>query len=111
MSIEVRRVLTCGDCGTELKESTFEFNEDIIETCACLDDGGQPASYSIDVDASPTMSARMTDRRGKAITNPRYQATLYGVEVTATVKCEECGESWTKELSDQIEASSFDELT
>jgi hypothetical protein len=60
-----------------------------------------------DYSGEPLVDSVTTDRKGKAIRNPRYQATLYGAEVSLTVKCNRCGESFDVTESVTERASSY----
>lgn len=112
VQIEVRRVLPCEECGTELKDSTFNVEHSIEDACACVDlDSGEPEEYTLDIEVSPTVNVKNTDRHGKPIKNPRYMKTMYGVEIHATVTCQGCNKTWEFNHDDELEASSFDELT
>lgn len=108
LTASYRRVLTCADCGTELKESLFEFDLDLVFdpplSAECEHE------WEVDVSASPTEDVQRIDRRGKPITNPRYQARLYGVELSGSVKCTACNGSAEVSVSDTVQASSMDEL-
>lgn len=108
-----RRVLPCSECGTELKEAQIEFDVSLDEpNCLFLD----PATEEIhewdcsDVTATPSESRQTIDSKGRAITNPRYIRTLYGVELTGVIKCAKCDGSITLSLSQYVSASEMDEL-
>lgn len=119
-----RRVLTCQDCGTELKESSLSVDGDLAvvkdaegnevkehpEVCPKSPDMPAVHDWTLDVDAQPTTGVIDTDRRGKKIKLARYMKTTYGVEVTGTAKCELCG--YTAEIAFTAEesASGFDEM-
>lgn len=71
---------------------------------------GEP-ELSVDTDLQRTDETQLTDRRGKAIRNPRYQRRYYGVIVEATVKCETCNEEIAKNsYSDRVQASGMESL-
>lgn len=113
VTVEARIVNTCAECGTELKEATFNMeSDDLAEeveehkaTCADMKLSVKNESFS------------RTDRRqthtpkGKPITNPRYAKQFYGVEGKVEVECDECGHTFSDvELSDEVQASGMDEL-
>ncbi len=104
-----RRTLNCANCGTELKEMVFEFNEPIEVPETCSDPNGHALDVH-DASAEPTDRMQDKDRKGKPIKNVRYMKHLYGVTITATVKCEHC--EYTEEIAAMQEAagSEFDEL-
>jgi hypothetical protein len=109
-----RRVLTCAECGTELKESTIEiehdFAGDIAEEKKCSNEDGH--SFEVEsCEASPTTETVTKDRHGKPIKSSRYMKTLYGVEAAVTLKCEHCDATVEFTASESMQASSFEELT
>jgi hypothetical protein len=109
----VRLVLSCMDCGTEMKETHLE----IQDTPHGLDEHMEmhekaEEEFSLDVEESnveATDEYQNLDRHGKPIRNFRYQRHYYGASMTATVTCS-CGESFDVDLSDSVQASFFDEL-
>ena len=119
-----RRVLTCGDCGEELKDAEIEveydFSGDIddIRKQAAREEGVKDEehekhehSFEIDsCDVSATTGSVTKDRLGRPIRNSRYMATLYGVECQVEVKCE-CGAEASFTVEGDERASSFNELT
>jgi hypothetical protein len=120
ISGDIRRVLTCGECGTELKETTFDIDQDaagaLIEVepktqCPTGDDHEWDWETADEPSVSPTEGRETTDRRGKKITNPRYMKTLYGVMIDGEVKCKHCPAKATYSFEENQAASSFDELT
>lgn len=99
----VRLTLNCADCGTELKEGTFEFDEEVEVPVEHLGD-----DHELEVDSNDGEGTERQD--GKDGTPSRYRRTYYGVHVTAQVTCS-CGKlDLSVELSDEMQASSFDEL-
>ena len=108
--VEVRRVLTCENCGTELKDCTFDFSEE-IEVCACVNEDGIPTEMDTEVEAHPTTRMQTHDRAVRVITSPRYRKTYYGVDICGAVKCPKCLGDWAFQESQDLEASAFDELT
>lgn len=120
LTVEVRRVLTCAECGDELKEASFELQCDvqIDHTEECLDsgrmaemEGGDPEpDYSTSLSYSSTVRVQQKDRHGKPIRNPRYQRTYYGVEADGEVECERCHQTAPVMMADELQASGFEEL-
>jgi len=102
-----RRVLTCEECGAELKEALIEVEQD-LKVGECPRNGEH--DWEIDVSAEPTEDVNTVDRRGKKITNPRYMARLFGVQVTGTATCNECEAKVEIDCENAEQASSFDEL-
>jgi hypothetical protein len=109
---EIRVVIPCGECGTELKDTTFTFEMETEHECEKLPKK-PPDSIEIEgtIETEATDDYRTKDRHGKTIKNARYQAHLYGADVTATVTCPFCQEEIIFEDHDEIESSSMDELT
>lgn len=110
---EVRVMIPCGECGTELKDTTFNFEMETEHKCDKVPkktpEKGIEIEGSIEVEATDEYKTK--DRHGKAIKNPRYQAHLYGADVTASVTCPFCQEQIEFSGSDSIESSGMDELT
>ena len=113
----IRVMLACGDCGTELKENTFDLEGEIEHECdpAKVDKDFDPdASEQFELESTPDVEAtdRMEDKdwKGKTISNIRYMKRMIGAEMRATVRCNRCGEIFTVEASDEEQASGFNEL-
>lgn len=114
VSVEVRFVLTCQDCGEEMKETTFNFDKvpDELENHleAHREAGDKDVSLSLE---EPSFEAEDRyedkDRKGKKIKNYRYMKHMWGVRGEATVECS-CGKSFSLELFDEVQASGMDEL-
>lgn len=120
---EIRIVLTCAECATELKEASLEFDEQIDHECApdtlkAYQDGLPPADrweegndqYELEIDdPEPIDRYQDTNAKGKPI-SPRYQKHYYGADISGRAICQKCGE--TIEFSVQVEeqASGFDEM-
>jgi len=109
---EVRVMIPCGECGTELKDTTFNFEMEYSHKCEKLPKE-TPDNVEIEgeIEVEATDYYKTKDRHGKPITNSRYQAHLYGAEVTATSTCPFCQESIEFTEQDEIESSCMDELT
>lgn len=103
VTAEYRRVLTCGECSEELKESNIEVQCEIeLEKAAGCKSNDPPESCDFEVE---TCEVEATEDIGS-----RYKATLYGCHVTGTVKCQKCGVEGKFEGDNSERASSFDEL-
>lgn len=118
----IRRGLTCGECGTDLKENTFEVEKDFADQidkehakCTKDDDGndaeGEHEFEVEEVTVEPTTGVIDTDRNGKKIKSARYMKTTYGFEGNVVIKCSKCEHTIEFEISDEESASSFEELT
>jgi hypothetical protein len=123
LSGDVRRVLPCGECSTELKETTFDIDQDLNEILKIEGNendskafcpNGDPHQWDWENSKEPTVTAdsRMEtkDKKGKPIKSSRFMTQYYGVLVEGTVKCKVCGFEATYEVKDEASASSFDEL-
>ncbi len=113
-----RRVLTCEECGEELKETTIEIEYDFASDIGKDESedeskktgdpkagiAGHVHNWSVeDCDASAsTSSDPKPGRLGK-------HATLYGVECEVEIKCE-CGATATFHCDAYERASNFEEL-
>ena len=103
---DVRVVLNCAECGTELKSGDFTIEEEVkIE-------GHRGDDHALEVEE---VSSEGTERQdGKEGTKARYRRTFYGAVVNWQVICSCQGSkgepiaegSW----SDDMQASSFDEV-
>jgi hypothetical protein len=95
---ELRLVRACADCGTELKETTFEIEVegDIIHEEDC-----DPDDRDLDVELTNVES---TETGGG-----RYAKNMIGVRGEIEVTCQ-CGACVSTSFKDAIAASGFDEL-
>lgn len=114
VSFSVRRVLTCQDCGSEMKETTLDFNLDMTlsedkPTSTPCEDGHE---WELDGELSlePTTEMQTKDRHGKPIKSARYMKTMYGVEASGEAVCQHCGQKATFSGNESCQASGFDEL-
>lgn len=114
VTVEVRFVLTCQDCGEEMKETTFNFEETpegLLEHIEAHNEAGD-TDFTLSLE-EPSFEAEdryeNKDRHGKPIKNYRYMKHMWGVRGTATVECT-CEKSFSVELFDELPASALDEL-
>lgn len=107
LSASVRLVLVCADCGTELKETTFDLEAEIDYRPEDLEDDQEPEFDLISMDAQPTERYQDKDKKGKTIRHPKH---YYGVEVTATYTCKNDGKDLDQAFGDEIQASSMEEI-
>lgn len=97
---EARIVLSCGECGTELKEATLTFESQVEVPAGHIGDGHELSLA--DEQPSGEMTSR-TEGRGRRV------RTFYGATVDAEVTCS-CGNFVAYEtLSDDVQASAMDE--
>jgi hypothetical protein len=74
-------------------------------------DANAAPSFSVETEMSRTDEMQRTDRKGRPIKRSRYMKRLYGIEVEATVTCDDCGETIaTGNFSDHVQASGMDSL-
>ena len=107
----IRIVLTCEECGNELKEYTFDVEVDVSEFTAAHEMAGDhdPAFEF----TSLMMETRRQDRdprTGKSIPT-RYQKTFYGYTMEIEINCtcsDACYQTFT--IEDIVQASSMEEL-
>lgn len=102
----VRIVNACAECGSELKEATLDVEgsveEEIVKCKGDPPDEEKDCPLSIE----ETSSGRTSRAEGKG----RGTKTFYGAEVEYEVTCE-CGKiKVTKQWSDDVQASSMDEM-
>lgn len=107
LTASVRRVLTCADCGGELKDYDFDL-ECTVEKAG--KDGDGEHEWDIDCEAESTTETQTKDRNGKPIRNSRYMRTLYGVSISGSAKCEHCDLAVEFSASENAAASNFNEL-
>jgi hypothetical protein len=108
VTAEVHVTLKCADCGTELKETTIQFEND-YELPEPADPDQARLSLEVSVEAEPTDWFNDKDRHGKPIRNPRYQTHYYGADLTITVT-DEAGAQHEFEAQVGAAASAFDEM-
>ncbi len=102
-----RIVNNCAECGTELKEASF----DISESVDGHDEEACDGNLSVEVENESRVDEMQTkDRKGRTIKNFRYMKHLYGAEATFAVACDKCDFEGEVAWKDTIEASSMDEL-
>jgi len=114
-----RRVLTCAECGEELKEATIEIEGEVSCSEPCKKQEGDDPSEGepeheweiTESSANPTERTQTKDRHGRQITRSRYMRRFYGVEVNVEMKCSRCGIEHSQTFDNDEQASSFDELT
>ena len=110
VNAEVRIVNTCADCGTELKEITFEMEHDHQHDV--VNHKGEGHELSIEEDGSERTSRSGYFLKGKFVPKGgRYAKTFYGAKVDYSVQCS-CGKlALSGSVEDDAQASSMDELT
>lgn len=115
-SAEVRIVNTCVECSTELKEANLSvevnFEDEIEAHVTANPKCGKEKSFSVQtLNENRTDRQQTTTKDGRPI-KPRYQKRFYGFEMDVELSCDTCSEVVeTKSVSDEIQASSMDELS
>lgn len=116
----VRICLTSECCGDEMKESTFDVEEELelnrADGCTCdFADCEISTSESLSdrSESEKVTIAKRGPNKGKEVRKPipyRYQKRFYGADVTIEVSCS-CGKSTAScDWSDETPASGMDEL-
>lgn len=122
----VQIVRNCADCGTELKEATFDVEvtlptlvEHANEIAAAREArekehkdkevAGETPSMDEDEDEHD-MEVEVDECQATEEGGGRYKKSYYGVDVTFTAKCS-CGKEEQGSFEDKIAASHMDEVT
>lgn len=100
---QVRLVLNCSDCGTEMAEANPDVEADFEFVHANPGCGGEVEIG--DIDSMETDDYRPPGRP------MRYQKHYYGADLTINLNCPECGAEATVHASVEEQAGFFDELT
>lgn len=98
----VRIVLTHDECGTELKEASFDFDGQVPSKILAEHEGDD---HSLDLETSNTELISRTEGSG------RYMKTFYGYNTTLDLTCS-CGTEglWSTDFVDDVQASHMDEM-
>lgn len=114
VTAEVRIVLACAGCGTELKDANLSMEQDFSKELEkhINVDGCREHSLSIEEDGCEGVEdVNKIDRKGKPIKNPRYMATLYGARVDFSIHCEcEDAKVFSGFMEEKVRSSEMDEL-
>ena len=122
VSVDATVRLNCQDCGTTLKESTFNVEKEFEHECKPdaerentwkpdedFKEGDEVFEIEAEGDAEGTSRLQTTDSKGKPIKSSRYMKQFYGFSIEPEIKCRKCGETFSVSLTDESQASSFDE--
>lgn len=111
ITMDVRRVLTCADCGEELKAADFSLEMELVIPDGA-DTPGVKQSCGPDVSDHEWDESRLEpsieptiETEGKG----RGRKTFYGVTVSGSIACTECGIEATFEGFDRMQASHMEE--
>jgi hypothetical protein len=103
---DVRIANACGECGTELLESTFSVEVDLsAEIRDHRDEHEKEKSEHNTLDVDDDGGSRVDEFKGPG----RRAAHLYGAEVEFTVTCK-CGEKFSQSWRETVQSSSMDSL-
>jgi hypothetical protein len=109
VTVGIRIVNTCADCGTELKEAMFELEEE-----AAIPDGHLDEGHELMIQECGSERTQRSGYIKKGVFVPaggRYAKTFYGASVDYEITCS-CGEMEPVQgtLMDDVQASSMDEM-
>lgn len=109
----VRGILNCAECGTELKEATFEVSQEhdfsLGEAIEKGKEWGTP-DFEVEVNScEPTDRQETIDKKGKVIPF-RYRKTFYGISAKYTISGPDGFLSASFTFEDDLQASAWDEL-
>lgn len=111
----VRIVLTCQECGMELKEATFDIDMDFSDAFDDpADEWDVEATGELECRVQTSMEKRLKSGKVKVVRfKPRYYKTFYGARLGVTVTNGEGGgkREVEREWYDEVQASGMDELT
>lgn len=110
ITAEVRIVVTCAECGDELKESTLSMEDAVT----IRRHNREECELEIEEDGVEMLDEYETkDRNGKPIKSVRYQTHLYGARVDFHIRCacqkSEAEPLFSGDIFDTIPAGSMDE--
>lgn len=112
---EVRVMIPCGECGTELSEYNFSVELEIDHLCEKSADPDEEdlldSQYElVDTDVSVVDEYETKDKNGKIIKNQRYQKHMYGYEISVQCKCLRCQEIIVLDGKETEQSSAFESL-
>lgn len=99
----IRIVLNCVDCGSEMKEANFDI-EQTIELKHTEDCPEKGASAELEVEFDPSGVDEFDPPKAKR------QKHLYGAEGTILVKCPACKASASSAYKETVQSSHMEEL-
>lgn len=113
VQVTIRMALTCADCGGELKDNEFELETQVEHKCKpenLKKEEERKEGFELGLDEPEfTEDYRpKTNKQGKPIPS-RYQKHFYGVTIVGNVTCNRCEEEIAIEMSDDCQASGFNE--
>lgn len=110
VSASVSIIRSCSYCGAEAARYYADLEGTIDHDCEFAGVEDAPEGFDVDFDDPEVEDYSTThDRRGKRISNPRYQKHLFAVRVGYTATCRACSEIVTGDVEERdIAASAFD---
>lgn len=113
VSGSVRIVLTAECCGDELKEASFDIDDETGVERKCECESFCAEVVSAEITSRQESTSIRTKKDGTVVVKDipyRYRRTFYGVSVGYEVVCD-CGATKGEgEFSDEVQASGMDEL-
>lgn len=106
VTASVRIVRTCAECGTELKEATFDLESQPLEEDVLKAHEGEGHELT----AEETGSEMTSRSDGKPGTPSRYRKSFYGAKVEYKITCSCGGLEEEGSFEDEVQASGMDEL-
>jgi hypothetical protein len=112
VTVSVRIVNACTDCGTELSEASFELESHEVADAVVAHRKSCPDRLTApppELEVEEDSSERTRREDGKPNTPSRYRRTYYGARVEFTVTCT-CGWTVSGSVEDDVAASGMDSL-
>jgi len=116
VTVDATVSLNCGECGALLKQASINAEATIEHACGEgvkneIAEGDERYEIESDGDATGTDRTETKDAKGRTITNARYMKRYYGFELSPTIKCLACDETFDVAVMGEEQASAFEEQT
>lgn len=110
ITADVRIVVNCADCGTEMKSADLSLEGDMNPEILAKHQGEDHELEAEEESSEAIDEYQTTDAKGKPIKNMRYQKHLYGARLEVSVTCS-CSKEVidTVTLEDSVPSSQMDE--
>lgn len=105
--VEVRMVIPCGDCGTELAE-VYSTDDIDLRGCTCSYEDSDIELEDPDVEPTEDFRPNVISK-GKPVP-ARYRKHYYGARITVKGNCSSCGKEVAGQGSVEEQSSSFEQL-
>lgn len=126
LTVEVRRILNCSECSTELKSASFtievNLGEQEVQPPATANESWTPCEDGHEWEGEDDLTVENNDRRettkekmlksGKKVIKPikfRFQRMYYGVHVSGDLTCAKCQGHVSIDTGDECQASGLDD--